>query len=184
MNLETFSRLGLSKALFLDRDGVLNVDHGYVGRWVDFDWITGAPEAIARFNRAGWRVVVVTNQSGVARGFYSLADVEALHMEVNVDLARRGAHIDAFYACPYHSEGVVPEYIVPDHEDRKPNPGMLLKAAVDLSIDLSRSVMVGDSLSDLEAARRAGVTGLLFPGGDLFAFLDATLAEPAMPEMH
>jgi D-glycero-D-manno-heptose 1,7-bisphosphate phosphatase len=161
----------LKPALFLDRDGVLNVDAGYVSRWEDFHWIEGAKEAVAAFNRAGWLVVVVTNQSGVGRGYYSEEDVAALHARMAQDLAEAGAHIDAIYYSPHHPEAAVEAFRHPDPPNRKPNPGMILTAARDLAIDLARSVMVGDKEADVEAARRAGVRGLLFPGGDLLAFL-------------
>ncbi|MFZ1988427.1 MAG: HAD family hydrolase [Alphaproteobacteria bacterium] len=159
-------------ALFLDRDGVLNEDLGYVNRWEDFRWIPGARRLIKRFNDAGWLVIVLTNQAGVARGYYDEAAVAKLHSEVNGDLAGVGARIDAFYYCPYHEDAKIERYRIADHPDRKPNPGMILRAAEDWKIDLARSLMIGDKPSDMEAARRAGVEALLFSGGDLEAFID------------
>jgi D-glycero-D-manno-heptose 1,7-bisphosphate phosphatase len=158
-------------ALFLDRDGVLNEDHGYVYRWEDFRWIPGAREAVAAFNRAGWLVIVVTNQSGVGRGYYSEADVHALHERMSQDLAQAGGHIDAFYHAPHHPEAPVEAYRHPDPPDRKPNPGMILRALADWPIDREASLLIGDKPSDLEAALRAGIRGVLFEGGDLFKFL-------------
>ncbi|MDP3382347.1 MAG: HAD family hydrolase [Phenylobacterium sp.] len=160
-------------ALFLDRDGVLNVDHGYVYRWADFTWIDGAKAVIAAFNRAGWWVFVVTNQSGVGRGYYTEADMHALHGAMAEDLAKDGARIDAFYHCPHHPEAVVETYRHPDPPDRKPNPGMLLRAMADWPVDRAASFMIGDKPGDMQAAARAGVEGLLFEGGDLRAFLKA-----------
>jgi len=162
----------LRPALFLDRDGVLNEDSGYVHRWEDFRWIPGAREAIADFVAAGWWVIVVTNQAGVARGYYAEADVRRLHHQVNRSLAEVGARIDAFYYCPHHPDAVVARYRDPDPLDRKPNPGMLLKALAEWPINRERSIMVGDNDSDLEAARRAGVLGLKFEGGNLKQFLE------------
>lgn len=159
-------------ALFLDRDGVLNEDRGYVHRWADFRWISGAREAVAAFNARGWWVFVVTNQSGVGRGYYAEADVHALHARMAQDLAAAGARIDAFYHCPHHPEALEAVYRHPDPPDRKPNPGMLLRAMAEWPVDVGRSVMVGDKEIDAEAGRRAGVRALLFPGGDLSAFLD------------
>src|SRR5262249_43008423 len=97
-------------AAFLDRDGVLNVDHGYVYRAQDFVWIPGAIKAIKRLNDAGFLVIVVTNQSGVARGLYHEDDIRMLHQWINEALRPEGAHIDAFYYCPHHPEGTVPGY--------------------------------------------------------------------------
>ena len=165
----------LRPALFLDRDGVLNEDRGYVHRWEDFCWIPGAREAVAAFNARNWWVFVVTNQSGVGRGYYPEADVLALHARMEADLAATGARIDAFYHCPFHPEALEDRYRHPDPPDRKPNPGMLLRAMADWPVDAARSVMVGDKAIDLEAGRRAGVRSLLFPGGDLEAFLAAEL---------
>jgi D-glycero-D-manno-heptose 1,7-bisphosphate phosphatase len=154
-----------------DRDGVLNVDHGYVGHVERFEWIPGARRAVRRLNQAGVAVAVVTNQSGVARGYFDLTDVERLHAAMRADLAAEGAWLDAIYVCPFLSEAPVAQYAHPDHPDRKPNPGMVLRALADLDLDPGRTVMIGDKPSDLEAARRAGVAGALFPGGDLDAFV-------------
>lgn len=163
----------LKPALFLDRDGVLNEDRGYVSRWADFRWITGARETVSAFNRAGWLVIVVTNQSGVGRGYYTEADVHLLHEAMQADLAALGARIDAFYHAPQHPEAVEDAYRHPDPPLRKPNPGMILKALADWPIDRDASLLIGDKPSDLEAAKRAGIRGMLFKGGDLRAFLEA-----------
>jgi D-glycero-D-manno-heptose 1,7-bisphosphate phosphatase len=161
----------LKPALFLDRDGVLNEDRGYVSRWEDFHWIPGAPETVAAFNRAGWLVIVVTNQSGVGRGFYSEADMHALHARMVEDLAEAGGHIDAVYYAPQHPDAPLDTYRHPDPPLRKPNPGMILQALAEWPIDKAASILVGDKPSDLEAALRAGVRGVLFKGGDLAEFL-------------
>ena len=158
-------------ALFLDRDGVLNEDRGYVSRWEDFAWIPGAKEAVCAFNRAGWLVIVVTNQSGVGRGYYTEADMHALHARMGEELAAAGGRIDAFYFAPHHPEAPVETYRHPDPPDRKPNPGMILRALSEWPIDRERSVLVGDKTSDMDAAARAGIRGLLFKGGDLRDFL-------------
>lgn len=175
----------LRPALFLDRDGVLNEDQGYVHRWEDFRWIPGAREAVAAFNRAGWLVIVVTNQSGVGRGFYSEADMHALHGRMAQDLAAAGGHIDAFYHAPQHPEAPLDAYRHPDPPDRKPNPGMILRALAEWPIDREASLLVGDKPSDLEAALRAGVRGVLFEGRNLAEFLkaEALLPPPPPPEV-
>jgi len=157
--------------VIFDRDGVLNVDHGYVGDTSRLEWIPGARRAVHRLNRAGVVAIVATNQSGVARGFFDMAAVDRLHGVMQAHLAAEGAHIDAFYVCPFHAEAKIEAWRHPDHPDRKPNPGMILRAMADWRVDPARALMVGDKPSDLEAARRAGVAGVLFPGGDLDAFL-------------
>jgi len=158
-------------ALFLDRDGVLNEDQGFVHRWEDFRWIAGARETVAAFNRAGWLVIVVTNQSGVGRGYYTEADMHVLHDRMQADLAEAGARIDAFYHAPQHPDSPSAVYRHPDPPLRKPNPGMILQALSDWPIDREASLLVGDKPSDLEAASRAGVRAVLFEGGDLQVFL-------------
>ncbi len=163
-------------AAILDRDGVLNVDHGYVGDPDRLEWIPGAILAVKRLNDAGLLVIVATNQSGVARGLFTLADLERVHEKMGADLAATGAHIDAFYVCPYLPDAPVAAFAHPDHPDRKPNPGMILKALAEWDIDPTRAILIGDSERDLEAGRRAGVRGVLFEGGDLDAFVaDLTL---------
>jgi D-glycero-D-manno-heptose 1,7-bisphosphate phosphatase len=159
-------------ALFLDRDGVLNEDRGYVHAWNDFEWVPGARETVAAFNRAGWIVVVVTNQSGIGRGYYEEADMHALHAQMQAELNAVDASIDAFYFAPQHPDAALEHYRHPDPPDRKPNPGMIVRALADLSIDREASILVGDKPSDLEAAERAGVRAALFEGGNLLEFLE------------
>ncbi|HEY2752573.1 HAD family hydrolase [Phenylobacterium sp.] len=178
---ETQPASPLRPALFLDRDGVLNEDQGYVHRWEDFHWIEGAREAVSAFNRAGWLVIVVTNQSGVGRGYYSETDMHALHARMAEDLTHVGGRIDAFYYAPQHPEASLEAYRHPDPPDRKPNPGMILRALSEWPIDRAASVLVGDKPSDLEAALRAGVRAVLFPGGDLSKFLAAEALLPPPP---
>jgi len=146
--------------VFLDRDGTINVEKDYLFRVEDFDFIPGVPQAIARLRRAGYLVVVVTNQSGVARGFFRLHQVEALHRHMQGDLGKHGTRVDAFYVCPHHpTEGVGTLRRVCDC--RKGGPGMLLRAAAEHNIDLGRSFMIGDKAADIEAGERAGCTPLL-----------------------
>jgi D-glycero-D-manno-heptose 1,7-bisphosphate phosphatase len=158
---------GGRKAAFLDRDGVLNLDRGYVHRLEDLVWVRGAQAAVRRLNAAGYLVLVVTNQSGIGRGYYDEAALEAVHAKLTADFTAAGAHIDAFYACPFHPEAVEDRYRHPDHPDRKPNPGLILRGIADFRVDPAASFLIGDKESDMEAARRAGVTGYFFEGGDL-----------------
>jgi D-glycero-D-manno-heptose 1,7-bisphosphate phosphatase len=155
------------RAAFLDRDGVLNVDVGYAHRPEQLVFVEGAPRAIRRLNEAGWLAIVVTNQAGVARGYYDEAAVVLFHAAMNQQLAAHGARIDAFYYSPYHEEATVDAYRHADHPDRKPNPGMLLRGMAEYGVAAADAFMIGDRDSDMEAARRAGVTGYLFEGGDL-----------------
>lgn len=150
----------LRPAAFLDRDGVINVDHGYVVRIEELEFTSTAIEGIRLLNEAGYRVIVVTNQSGVARGFFTIEDVESFHRHINSELAQAGALIDAFYYCPHHPDGSVAGF-TSDHPDRKPKPGMLLRAIRDWGIDRESSFLVGDKSSDLAAAAAAGVKGIL-----------------------
>ncbi|KIH75776.1 D-alpha,beta-D-heptose 1,7-bisphosphate phosphatase [Geoalkalibacter ferrihydriticus] len=150
----------LRRAVFLDRDGTINVEKDYLFRPEDFEFIPGAPEAIARLKQAGFLVIVVTNQSGVARGYFSVDEVRALHDFLQKELAPFGAAVDAFYLCPHHPEQGVGSY-KSDCDCRKGRPGMLLRAAAEHAIDLRRSFMVGDKVADVEAGRRAGCRSLL-----------------------
>nr|WP_312010233.1 HAD family hydrolase [Bradyrhizobium cenepequi] len=157
-------------AVFFDRDGVLNEDAGYVFEIAKLRWIKGAREAIKIVNDAGYFAFVVTNQSGVARGLYEEAHVNALHDWMAAELAKAGAHIDAFEYCPYHPEATLEKYRQIS-ERRKPGAGMITDLLKRFPVDVSRSILVGDSPTDLEAARSAGTTGHLFRGGNLAQFL-------------
>ena len=163
------------RALFLDRDGVLNEDVGYVGSIDRVALIDGAAAAVRRANAAGYRVFVVTNQSGVARGYFTEDDVRTLHAWLCAHLAHEGARIDAFRYCPHHPEGIVPAY-AQVCDCRKPAPGLFRALIRDYGIDPARSLMIGDSDRDLAAARAAGIPAHLFPGGNLEAFLTPLLA--------
>ncbi len=149
----------LRPGILLDRDGTIIVDHGYVGSVDRVEFIDGAPEAIARFNRAAIPVAVVTNQSGVARGLYGLEDVARVHRHIAERLAERGAHIDLFLYCPYHPAGTV-EAFARSSDDRKPGPGMAKAAAAALSLDLTASWVVGDRPEDIGLAEAVGASAI------------------------
>jgi D,D-heptose 1,7-bisphosphate phosphatase len=161
---------GRRPALFLDRDGVINIDHGYVGSVDRFEWMPGAQKLIRHANDAGWYVFVVTNQAGVARGFYTEKDVQALHGWINQQLRGIGAIVDDFRYCPYHPEGAVEAYRG-SHPWRKPEPGMLVNLLQHWPVDIDNSLLIGDQPSDLAAAKAAGVAARKFDGGDLYAFV-------------
>ncbi len=159
----------MKPAAFFDRDGVLNVDHGYVFKPEQWEWTPGAREAIRWCNEHDFAVVVVSNQSGIGRGFYAEEDVRALHEFVKQDLMATGASIDAFYHCPHHPDAGC--------QCRKPLPGMLLQAIREIRIDASRSFLVGDKPTDLAAAEAAGVRGVLYAGGDLLRVVETAAFE-------
>jgi D,D-heptose 1,7-bisphosphate phosphatase len=161
-------------AAFLDRDGVINVDKGYTFRPTDLQFLPGAVDAIRRLNDIGYLVIVVTNQAGVAHGHYTLRDAHRFNSEIQGHLAAAGAHIDEFYIAPCHPAGTIPEYAV-DHADRKPNPGMLLRAFAEWPIDKDHSFLVGDKQTDLQAASGAGIPGYHFQGGDVSDFVQQIL---------
>ena len=157
-------------AAFLDRDGILNEDTGYVYHVDQVRWIDGAREAVRWLNDAGYFVFIVTNQAGVARGYYSEDHVKELHAWMNIELGKVGAHIDCAEYCPYHPEGTVEQYRQVS-ELRKPAPGMLKKLLSEWPVDASRSFLVGDRATDIEAAAAAGIPGHLFRGGSLLDFV-------------
>jgi D,D-heptose 1,7-bisphosphate phosphatase len=162
------------RALFLDRDGVINVDHGWVGTRERFEWIPGAIEAIRMATAAGWHVFVVTNQSGVARGHYDEAAVGSLHGWMTDEVRRQGGTIDDIRYCPFHEEAALPAYRRAS-DWRKPEPGMILDLMRKWELDAASCVLVGDQPRDIEAARAAGIASHLFPGGDLASFVGPIL---------
>ncbi|HUN90564.1 MAG TPA: D-glycero-beta-D-manno-heptose 1,7-bisphosphate 7-phosphatase [Burkholderiaceae bacterium] len=153
------------RAAFLDRDGVINVDHGYVWRQEDFDFVPGVLQAAAALHERGYLLVVATNQSGIGRGRYSEAQFHALTGWMRERFAAAGAPLAGVYFCPHHPTDAVGAYRTPC-PCRKPEPGMLLAAARDLDLDLSRSVFFGDTANDLVAARAAGIPARVLLGKD------------------
>jgi D,D-heptose 1,7-bisphosphate phosphatase len=165
-------------AVFLDRDGVLNEDAGFVHTPEEFRWLPGAREAVRWLNDAGYLVVVVTNQTGIGRGYYGHEDFETLMRWVDEELDAVGAFVDAVYYCPHHPTEALPPYRV-ECDCRKPGPGLLTRAIGEWGILVGESVLLGDRATDLEAAAAAGVRGVLFEGGDVLAAVKAAVGPSA-----
>ncbi|MDR2876541.1 MAG: D-glycero-beta-D-manno-heptose 1,7-bisphosphate 7-phosphatase [Chromatiales bacterium] len=146
----------LAKALFLDRDGVINVEKDYVHRIEDFEFVDGIFELCRAAQARGYLLVVITNQSGIGRGYYSEAQFQELTAWMKNEFSREGVEITRVYHCPYHPDSGIGEYRM-ESFDRKPNPGMILRAERDLGLDLARSILVGDRVSDMQAAEAAGI---------------------------
>jgi D-glycero-D-manno-heptose 1,7-bisphosphate phosphatase len=150
-------------AVFIDRDGTLNVNTGYVGDPSLVVLVPRAAAGVRALNAAGYAIVVVSNQSGIARGYFSAAEADAVDARVRELLAREGATISAMYRCPHWPVGERPND-APECDCRKPKPGMLLRAAADLDLDLASSWMIGDRLLDMQAGRAADCRCVLVPG--------------------
>ncbi|MBR4151995.1 MAG: HAD family hydrolase [Selenomonadaceae bacterium] len=158
----------MNRAIFFDRDGTLNEEVGYLWEIEKFKWIDGAREAIKFCNEHGLLAVVVTNQSGIARGFYTAREADDLHNFMQENLSELGAHIDGFYYCPHHPD------FSGECDCRKPKPGLILKACKDLKINPAQSILIGDSTRDIEAATAAGLrAGILFKDGNLLEVIKA-----------
>ena len=165
----------MNSAIFFDRDGVLNEEVGYLHEIEKFKWIDGAIDAVKFCNEKNFLAIVVTNQSGIARGIYTEADTQKLHNFMQTELEKFGAHIDAFYYCPHHPEGKIDAY-KKICDCRKPKPGLILRACSDFDIDVKKSVLIGDSARDIDAGRRAGIDNLiLFDGGNLYNVIKKVL---------
>jgi D-glycero-D-manno-heptose 1,7-bisphosphate phosphatase len=156
----------LLPTVFLDRDGTVNIDRGYVYRPEDFEFIPGAEKAIARLNRRGFLVIVVSNQSGVARGYYTEENINDLQRYIDERLIEVGAHIDAYYYCPHYVQknGLRSRFAC---DCRKPQIGLYHRAIKEWSVDKSRSWMVGDKLDDMQFARSANLRGILVGTGQI-----------------
>jgi len=146
----------MNKAVFLDRDGTINVEKEYLYKPEDFELIDGAAQAIAVINRLGYKVIVITNQSGIARGYFTEDDMGALHAHMRDTLSVKSAFIDAIYFCPHHPQAEIPRYRI-DCDCRKPKAGLFRQAVLDFNIDASASWAVGDRIRDLAPGKALGM---------------------------
>jgi len=162
-------------AVFFDRDGTLNVDHGYTHKVEDLVFLPGAIEAVRAVNDAGALAIVITNQAGLARGLYEAADVDRFHHAMQDQLRAHGAHIDAWYMCPFHEDGIVSDFRQTGHPDRKPAPGMIRRAMLDWPIRTMGSFVVGDRELDRAAAVNAGLPGFIVRPGELLGQVQSSL---------
>lgn len=165
----------MKPALFLDRDGVINVDRGFVSRVEDWEWVSGAIECVKTYKARDWFVFIVTNQSGIAFDHYQETDMDRVHAHMHAGFEAAGTHVDGTYHCPYHQDGTNPKYRK-DSFDRKPKPGMILQAMADFPVKRDASFLIGDKQTDIDAAHAAGIGGFLFTGGDLSTFAEWALA--------
>lgn len=155
----------MKRAIFIDKDGTLIRDIPYNIKPDLLQFTKGAVEALKHFRAMGFLLIIISNQSGVARGYFSETDLENLKGKVNEMLKAQDVELDAFFCCPHHPEGTVPPFDI-ECECRKPKPGLILQAAADFNIDLSGSWMIGDILNDVEAGNRAGCRTILFNNGN------------------
>ncbi|MBP1934768.1 D-glycero-alpha-D-manno-heptose-1,7-bisphosphate 7-phosphatase [Ammoniphilus resinae] len=146
-----------NKALFLDRDGVINVEKNYVYRIEDFEFIDGVFETLKYFQDQGYLLIIITNQAGIGRGYYTEEDFHILNGWMLAELNRKGINISKVYFCPYHPKHGIGKY-KKDSNYRKPRPGMLLEAIIDFDIDITNSILIGDRITDIEAGIAAGIT--------------------------
>ena len=165
----------MNKAVFLDRDGVINVDHAYVYKIEEFEFVAGVFEACRHFVQLGYKLIVVTNQSGIGRGYYTEVDFAHLTQWMKAQFIAQGAPLSEVYFCPHHPTNALAQY-QKDCDCRKPAPGMLLQGIAQFNIDASKSIMIGDKPSDIAAGKAAGVARCVYIK-DLSAATAQELAE-------
>ena len=175
--------MSTNKTLFLDRDGVINIDHGYLYRSEDFEFIPGVFEACRKFQQSGYRIVVVTNQSGIGRGYYTENDFHVLTQWMLKQFAENQIEVLDVFFCPHHPTKALPQYLK-DCDCRKPAPGMLLQAIEKHGLDPNNAIMVGDKVGDMKAAENAGVDQkFLVTSGQSLSAQDKQAADGVYPSL-
>lgn len=159
-----------NKAVIFDRDGTLNIDVNYLHKVEDFSWVSGAVEALVWLSKKNYELYVVTNQSGIARGYFTINDMQKVHDYMNAELEKVGVKIKKFYFCPHLKEGKIKEFAI-DCDCRKPKAGMLLQCLNENNLSPDNCVVIGDSERDLESAKNANIKGFLYSGGSLLEFV-------------
>lgn len=167
----------MKPALFLDRDGVINQEVNYLSKIEEFRFIDGVFETCYEFQKQGFYIFVITNQAGIARGYYNEEEYYTLSNWMLKQFLKRDIRIHKIYHCPHHPEGIVKKYAI-ECDCRKPNPGMIKQACTEFTVDLSRSILVGDKLTDILAGKAAGVkTNILVRSGHSFSASDEEYAD-------
>jgi len=172
----------MNKAIFLDRDGTIIEECGYICHLSESEIFSFTPPAIRMMNEQGYKVFIITNQSSIARGICKKEEIEAIHKDIDMVLEKQGAIIDRYYYCPFLSGANVPDYQA-DHPWRKPRPGMLLQAASDFNIDLKDSFMIGDDVIDIQAGKHAGCKTVLVLTGKGFDTLEKLKSQNLLPDI-
>jgi D-glycero-D-manno-heptose 1,7-bisphosphate phosphatase len=172
------------KAAFIDRDGVINEERGYVYRVQDFNLLPGVVDGLSMLQDAGYILIIITNQSGIARGYYSMDDLDVLHNHLIKLLKERGVVIYAIYFCPHHPLGNIKGLNI-NCDCRKPSPGMILKAANEFNINLNESILIGDKITDIQAGIRAGVgRNIIVESGHKIDFATRLEADIIARDLH
>ena len=176
------SNPGAVTAVFLDRDGVINIDYGHVGDKNKLDYIAGALDAIKFLKNIGFKIFIITNQAGIAKDIYNVEDYEECMEKIKKDLAVLEVEIDDIRYCPYHKDAVISKYYHPDHPWRKPNPGMLVDLIKKWNVNKKNSFLIGDKESDVIAANKVNIQGYLYDGS--ISMLDFVKSLPEVVGMH
>jgi D-glycero-D-manno-heptose 1,7-bisphosphate phosphatase len=169
--------------IFLDRDGVINIDSGYVHKWSDFKFIEGSIEALNHLYRLGLNLIIVTNQAGIAKGHFTADDYHSLNNKMLEEMDSYEINVLDVFHCPHHKDGVIPE-LSKECNSRKPKPGMIFAAADKYNFDLSRSIIIGDRESDLISGKNANLYGCYLVGSDEYSLIDSKNSDGCFDNLY